>query len=80
MAIINEDEESRGQEQIRESLLQDEKSPADGEYEPSQKSSQGHHWMVYFSTFVSVCGSFEFGSCVSAFSWVHFSRQAYINA
>lgn len=60
---INEDEESRGQEQIRESLLQDENSPADGEYEPSQKSSQGHHWMVYFSTFVSVCGSFEFGSC-----------------
>ena len=31
----------------------------------SSQSSNGHPWMVYFTTFVSVCGSYEFGACVS---------------
>jgi len=26
----------------------------------------GHPWMVYLSTLVAVCGSYEFGTCVSA--------------
>ncbi|KAK9281701.1 hypothetical protein L1049_004605 [Liquidambar formosana] len=56
------------QEQIREPLMQQEKNLADEEDGPgpndqSQKSSKGHQWMVYLSTFVAVCGSFEFGSC-----------------
>ncbi|KAJ4968749.1 hypothetical protein NE237_015450 [Protea cynaroides] len=29
-----------------------------------RKNSKGSLWMVYFSTFVAVCGSFEFGTCV----------------
>jgi len=27
-------------------------------------------WMVYLSTFVAVCGSFAFGSCVSDFRFM----------
>ncbi|XP_027353497.1 sugar transporter ERD6-like 7 isoform X2 [Abrus precatorius] len=26
-------------------------------------ASKGHPWMVYFTTFVAVCGSYEFGTC-----------------
>ncbi|RZC20757.1 Sugar transporter ERD6-like 7 [Glycine soja] len=26
-------------------------------------ASKGHPWMVYFTTFVAVCGSYEFGAC-----------------
>ncbi|XP_057438835.1 sugar transporter ERD6-like 7 [Lotus japonicus] len=26
-------------------------------------SSKGHPWIVYFTTFVAVCGSYEFGAC-----------------
>lgn len=29
------------------------------------ESKQEQPWMVYLSTFVAVCGSFAFGSCVS---------------
>lgn len=29
------------------------------------KDSDRHEWMVYLSTFVAVCGSYAFGSCVS---------------
>lgn len=29
----------------------------------TRKSSEGQPWMVYLSTFVAVCGSFEFGAC-----------------
>lgn len=32
----------------------------------TRKSSEGQPWMVYLSTFVAVCGSFEFGACVSS--------------
>ncbi|KAG7967426.1 hypothetical protein I3843_08G098500 [Carya illinoinensis] len=60
---IKEDVESSVQEHIREPLMQGEKNLADGEDGSSQKSSQGHHWMIYFSTFVAVCGSYEFGNC-----------------
>ena len=31
---------------------------------------KGDQWMVYLSTFVAVCGSYEFGCCVSA--WMCF--------
>jgi hypothetical protein len=31
--------------------------------------------MVLLSTFVAVCGSFEFGSCVSIFKFSYFSKQ-----
>lgn len=30
-----------------------------------QENTGGSIWMVLLSTFVAVCGSFEFGSCVS---------------
>ncbi|RZB48068.1 hypothetical protein D0Y65_051557 [Glycine soja] len=30
--------------------------------EQNHHASKGHPWMVYFSTFVAVCGSYEFGA------------------
>lgn len=30
-------------------------------------ASRGHPWLVYFTTFVAVCGSYEFGACVSVY-------------
>jgi hypothetical protein len=74
---IREDAENPVQEaEIREPLIRDDKTLADGEDGSSQKSSEGHPWMVYFSTFVAVCGSYEFGACVSAFSVFWLSSQA----
>lgn len=34
-------------------------------YVLEDQNSKGHQWMVYLTTFVAVCGSFAFGSCVS---------------
>ncbi|XP_021279495.1 sugar transporter ERD6-like 7 [Herrania umbratica] len=45
-------------------LLQEQKNMADEEDgHTDQTSSKANFWMVYVSTFVAVCGSFEFGSC-----------------
>ena len=67
MAIKEDVENSVQEAEIREPLIQDNNNLAHGEGGPSQKSSSGHPWMVYFSTFVAVCGSYAFGACVSAF-------------
>uniref|UniRef100_A0A5B7AKP3 Putative Major facilitator superfamily protein isoform 1 n=1 Tax=Davidia involucrata TaxID=16924 RepID=A0A5B7AKP3_DAVIN len=53
--------ESSEQEEIRVPLV--DKEDGYGGEDQSKESSKGHQWMVYLSTFVSVCGSFEFGSC-----------------
>lgn len=53
-------------EEARVPLLQEQKTMADEEDgHTDQTSSKASLWMVYLSTFVAVCGSFEFGSCVS---------------
>lgn len=53
------------EEEIRRPLILQEKTLPDEDAEdPIHKN--GHEWMVYLSTFVAVCGSFAFGSCVSA--------------
>jgi hypothetical protein len=65
---INEDVENCVQEEMRQPLMQDQKNLANGQEGSSQGSNKGHPWMVYFSTFVAVCGSYSFGSCVSALS------------
>ncbi|KAK7242964.1 hypothetical protein RIF29_37746 [Crotalaria pallida] len=31
--------------------------------EQNNRLPKGHPWMVYFTTFVAVCGSYEFGAC-----------------
>lgn len=36
----------------------------------SNETSGGSLWMVLLSTFVAVCGSFEFGSCVSILNFL----------
>lgn len=53
------------QEEIRAPLLAQEEIAANGaEEKPLKKSSKEERCMVYLSTFVAVCGSYAFGSCV----------------
>ncbi|RZC20755.1 Sugar transporter ERD6-like 7 isoform B [Glycine soja] len=51
---IKEDVEDRTQKGIREPLVVGEQN---------HHANKGHPWMVYFSTFIAVCGSYEFGAC-----------------
>lgn len=71
---IKEDVERGVEEEMREPLMAEEKNLADGS-EAHDESSKGNTWMVYFSTFVAVCGSYAFGSCVSSQS--HFIQDLY---
>ncbi|XP_022155641.1 sugar transporter ERD6-like 7 [Momordica charantia] len=50
---IAQDVEDGGREAIRQTLVQDE----------NKSTHSSPPWMVYFSTFVAVCGSYEFGTC-----------------
>ncbi|XP_022758135.1 sugar transporter ERD6-like 7 [Durio zibethinus] len=51
-------------EEVSVPLLQEKKNMADEEDGYTDKtSSKASLWMVYLSTVVAVCGSFEFGSC-----------------
>lgn len=62
---INEDtenQETRERGGVRDRLLVPREKNRAGEDEGTDK---GRPWMVYFSTFVAVCGSYEFGTCVS---------------
>lgn len=57
-------------DEITEPLVREQKivvvSDEDGhETSESEHARKGHPWMVYFTTFVAVCGSYEFGTCVS---------------
>nr|XP_028945053.1 sugar transporter ERD6-like 7 isoform X4 [Malus domestica] len=60
MAIKENVERDVQKEEVREPLMRVVENKMDGE----DGSSRGDQWMVYLSTFVAVCGSFEFGSCV----------------
>ncbi|KAH0978476.1 hypothetical protein GBA52_028195 [Prunus armeniaca] len=61
---IKEDVESDLQEGIRAPLMRVENNLADGNGSADGGSSGGGNpWMVYLSTFVAVCGSYEFGCC-----------------
>ncbi|GFZ13686.1 major facilitator superfamily protein [Actinidia rufa] len=60
--------ESSLQEEIREPLILVDKASDDEEdgyaaADQTHKSSKGHEWMVYLSTFIAVCGSYAFGAC-----------------
>ncbi|XP_059660545.1 sugar transporter ERD6-like 7 [Cornus florida] len=57
--------ENNAPEDIRVPLIPEEKTLADGAgaEDETGKDSKGHQWMLYFSTFVAVCGSYAFGSC-----------------
>uniref|UniRef100_A0A7N0TUP6 Major facilitator superfamily (MFS) profile domain-containing protein n=1 Tax=Kalanchoe fedtschenkoi TaxID=63787 RepID=A0A7N0TUP6_KALFE len=59
--------ENSNQEEIQEPLiLQHQKSLKHGgrTADEAQTSRKESLWMVYLSTFVAVCGSYEFGTCV----------------
>ncbi|CAI8614142.1 unnamed protein product [Vicia faba] len=56
---IKEDVEGGKQRGVREALL--------GENNKQLVNETKHHhhpWMVYFTTFIAVCGSYEFGACI----------------
>ncbi|KAL3725498.1 hypothetical protein ACJRO7_030515 [Eucalyptus globulus] len=60
---INEDienQETGDREGVRERLLVLQEKDRAGKDEGTDK---GRPWMVYFTTFVAVCGSYEFGTC-----------------
>lgn len=51
---------------VKEPLIQQRKSLGnDGRTADEAQSTKENLWMVYLSTFVAVCGSYEFGACVS---------------
>ncbi|KAM7258969.1 hypothetical protein ACFE04_014710 [Oxalis oulophora] len=53
-----------GQQEVRKPLIVAKQNGTDEENGSKGVSSdKGHPWMVYFTTFVAVCGSYEFGSC-----------------
>ncbi|XAR61253.1 hypothetical protein NMG60_11034899 [Bertholletia excelsa] len=62
-----EQEENSMEEEIRKSLILEPKTPAEenvfNDEDQTSKSCRGHKWMVCLSTFVAVCGSYEFGCC-----------------
>lgn len=47
----------------------------DEDSDVSSNVENGSVWMVLLSTFVAVCGSFEFGSCVSILLLLNFLEQ-----
>lgn len=57
------------QEEIRAPLIPEKKTNSykdgNGSEDQATKSGNEHEWMVYLTTFVAVCGSYAFGSCVS---------------
>ena len=52
------------EDETRQPLMASEEGSADHE------TSREHPWMVYLSTFVAVCGSYEFGTCVSSYYYI----------
>lgn len=58
--------ENSFQEEVRVPLIQQYHRDSADEEDQRDKSSKGHQWMVYLSTFVAVCGSYAFGACVSS--------------
>ncbi|XP_057438833.1 sugar transporter ERD6-like 7 [Lotus japonicus] len=54
---IKEDEEYGAEKGIREPLVEEQNKQLN-------QGSKGHPWIVYFTTFVAVCGSYAFGACV----------------
>lgn len=59
-----ENSENEAEEEIRAPLILTDKEDGYGDEEKTVKSAKEDRWMVYLSTFVAVCGSYEFGCCV----------------
>ncbi|XP_027097486.1 sugar transporter ERD6-like 7 [Coffea eugenioides] len=56
--------ENRAEEEFRAPLiLTDKEHGCYGDEEKTVKSTKEDRWMVYLSTFVAVCGAYEFGCC-----------------
>ncbi|XP_048504577.1 sugar transporter ERD6-like 7 isoform X2 [Beta vulgaris subsp. vulgaris] len=68
MAFGDDEERGEGiiQQDIQQPLIQAKRTTTDGGRNQNQNGENGsrrHPWMVYLSTFVAVCGSYEFGAC-----------------
>lgn len=73
MAFGDDEERGEGiiQQDIQQPLIQAKRTTTDDGRNQNQNGENGsrrHPWMVYLSTFVAVCGSYEFGACVCALS------------
>ncbi|KAJ7955019.1 Sugar transporter ERD6 [Quillaja saponaria] len=64
MAIELENGEGNGLEDLEKPFIQQRKAAGDDAYEGDKMVQNGSIGMVLLPTFVAVCGSFEFGSCV----------------
>lgn len=64
---------SKGIQDLEEPFLEHTNKVVDSEDEETNKASLSVG-MVLFSTCVAVCGSFEFGSCVSFHTHTHTTR------
>lgn len=66
MAVDQEDVETAVHGKLTEPLIREKEKEKKSRTEEEEGSSkEGNPWMIYLSTFVAVCGSFEFGTCVS---------------
>ncbi|GKU86694.1 hypothetical protein SLEP1_g1185 [Rubroshorea leprosula] len=63
-----EDVINNGDAEVRAPLIHQPKNMVDEE-DGTTHHHGGNQWMVYLSTFVAVCGSYEFGCCVSGLSY-----------
>lgn len=64
MAVDQEDVETAEHEKLTEPLIREKEKEKKSRTEEEEGSSkEGNPWMIYLSTFVAVCGSFEFGTC-----------------
>ncbi|KAI9194399.1 hypothetical protein LWI28_005603 [Acer negundo] len=62
--IENEGEIVNGLEDLEKPFIQQEGKIVGSYHEDDNDNENGSIWMVLLCTFVAVCGSFEFGSCV----------------
>uniref|UniRef100_A0A803MWV8 Major facilitator superfamily (MFS) profile domain-containing protein n=1 Tax=Chenopodium quinoa TaxID=63459 RepID=A0A803MWV8_CHEQI len=53
------------QDEVQQPKIHAKESIIDGGCKKGKASSKGYPWMIYLSTCVAVCGSYQFGACVS---------------
>lgn len=79
MASGQDKDSDNGRGDLEKPFIPQERVVSYGDDESNKRSTEsGSIGMVLLSTFVAVCGSFEFGSCVSMFDfllWPTFSAK-----
>lgn len=68
-----EDVEDGVRHEITDPLMRESKLVPNENASLTALKNSGHPWMVYLGTLVAVCGSYEFGACVSPYLSTGFS-------